>query len=69
MPIYLIETTKGKRIVQADTQKSAINFVMRSEVKIEPLNAVHLANVLRSENLEIEQVAKSSVEEEAEDAE
>jgi len=67
MPIYLIETAKGKRIVQADTQKSAINFVMRSEVKIEPLNAVALANVLRGENLEIEQVAKSN--DEAEDAE
>lgn len=57
MPIYLMTTSKGKRIVQADTQKSAINHVMRSEIEIEPLNAVALANVLREEGLQIEQVA------------
>ena len=78
MPIYLMTTSKGKRIVQAETQKSAINHVMRSEIEIEPLNAVALANVLREEGLQIEQVASrkdgdeakiDTVEDPAEDAE
>jgi len=63
MPIYLMETSKGTRLIEAANQKAAINFVMRSEVTIKPLNAVGLAEVLRKETIEIEQVAH---EEEAE---
>ena len=57
MPVYLVKTPTGKRVVQADTQKSAINHVMKSEVEIEPLSAVQLADLMAEGDLKIEKVA------------
>ena len=55
MPIYLIETPTAKRIIKARTQRSAIDFALRSDITIKPLSAMELANAITEEGLKIEQ--------------
>lgn len=42
MAAYLVETSKGKRLIEARTQASAINFVMASEVTAKNLSTTEL---------------------------
>jgi hypothetical protein len=42
MAAYLVETSKGKRLIEARTQASAINFVMQSEVTAKNLSTTEL---------------------------
>lgn len=48
MAAYLIETSKGKRLVEARTQASAINFVMASEVKATNLSTTELIKHIKA---------------------
>lgn len=65
MPIYLINTPNGKRLVEAQNQKQAINYALRVDVTAQNLNAVELANVLRHENIELETAIVTNKEEAA----
>lgn len=65
MPIYLINTPNGKRLVEAQNQKQAINYALRVDVTAQNLNAVELANVLRHENIELESAIVTNKEEAA----
>lgn len=58
MAVYLITTPNGERLIEAPNKASAINFVMKSEVKAEALNAVALSKVVREKGLQIEVAEK-----------
>lgn len=55
MAVYKITTSKGTRLVQADTKITAIRHVMTSEVTAEALNANQLADAI-GEGLVLEKV-------------
>jgi hypothetical protein len=63
MAVYKITTSKGTRLVQADTKIGAIKHVMISEVTAEALNTNQLADAI-GEGLTLEkavfQVAATS---------
>jgi len=48
MAVYLVEAPSGTRLIEARTQASATNFVMRSEVKCTTLNVSQLVQHIKS---------------------
>lgn len=37
MPVYLVETPNGKRLIRAKSQHTALNFVVKKDVTVKPV--------------------------------
>ena len=55
MAVYLIETPSGDRLIEARTQASAINHVMKSEITATTLNTTALVQKIKA-GMEIESI-------------
>lgn len=60
MAAYLVTTPQGQRLVEARTGASALNFVIKNEVKVKTLNTSEVLKLVR-DGMKIEAVPTETV--------
>jgi len=57
MPIYLVKSPSGDKLVEAPTKAGAINHVVRNTVTAEALNPSKLVEAMQDKGMKVEKVA------------